>query len=183
MDSKIRTFVEKDIYPDSAYPISKEYAERPTVKAIIFDSEGNIAIVGKAVHHFFTLPGGGVDQDESLDQAIVRECLEEVGCEVSIERELGIIDDYRDRDSKHVVTHCYVAKVVGEKQAPSPTEEEAKLGFFVRWVPIHEALNIIGENVAELRRNRGIPHYNAGFNIVRDHLFLKEYIDSDFPQS
>ena len=52
------------------------------VGAIISDKENNILFEIRAKEPrkgFFALPGGFVDQDESAEMAVVRECLEETG--------------------------------------------------------------------------------------------------------
>lgn len=40
----------------------------------------------RAGRHYFTFPGGGVDEGESVEQTVVREMLEETGLHVSVER-------------------------------------------------------------------------------------------------
>lgn len=57
----------------------------------IFDAEGRILLVRKAYgSHTWTLPGGGLDGDESPMAAAERETLEEAGLQVTIDRLIGI---------------------------------------------------------------------------------------------
>src|SRR3989344_4811259 len=107
---KLGTFTQTDVFPkmeDDKEEI--HFEDRITGKAIVFDDDNNIALVGNKVNSFYLLPGGGVDQDESVELGIIRECLEEVGCNVELKKAIGIIDDYRNRDKKHCVNYCYSA--------------------------------------------------------------------------
>ncbi|MCR4953361.1 MAG: NUDIX domain-containing protein [Treponema sp.] len=56
------------------------------VGVIIYDDDGNILFEIRAKNPrkgFLALPGGFVDADESAEQAVVRECKEELGVEIS----------------------------------------------------------------------------------------------------
>ena len=63
------------------------------------------------------------------------------------------------------------------------TDDEAKHGFYVKWLPKEEALSVLRENVRELKEKREIGFYNMGFDVCRDRLFLEAYAKGDFPQS
>mgnify|MGYP002623953988 CR=1 FL=1 len=55
------------------------------VGVIIYDKYNNILLEVRAKNPrkgFLALPGGFVDADESAENAIIRECKEEIGCEV-----------------------------------------------------------------------------------------------------
>jgi ADP-ribose pyrophosphatase YjhB (NUDIX family) len=171
---KLGTFTQYDVFPEKEDTRKKIIFEnRITGKAIIFDDENNIALVGNRVNSFFLLPGGGVDDNESVENGIIRECLEEVGCKVELKEVIGIIDDYRNRDKKHCINYCYSARVVGKKGELALTEEEEKNGLHVIWVSLDEAIKILEKQVGQLK-NGEVTFYNTGFNILRDHLFLKE---------
>lgn len=168
------THTQADIFPDKE-DNKKEliFEDRATGKAIVFDNQKNIALVGNMVNSLYLLPGGGIDHNESIENGIVRECLEEIGCNVELIKAVGIINDYRNRDKKHYINYCYTANLIGEKGDLSLTEDEAKNGLHVTWVPIDEAKYILEKEVEQLKRG-GVTFYNTGFNILRDHLFLKE---------
>lgn len=168
------TFTQKDIFPEKEDDKEKiNFEDRITGKAIVFDDDNNVALVGTKVNSFYLLPGGGIDPNESIKLGIVRECLEEIGCNVELQKAIGIIDDYRNRDKKHCINYCYVAKLVGEKGKLTLTEDEEKNGLHVIWISLDEAVKILEKEVGQLKRGE-VTFYNTGFNILRDHLFLKE---------
>lgn len=168
------TFTQKDIFPEKEDNKEKiNFEDRITGKAIVFDDDKNVALIGTKVNSFYLLPGGGIDQGESIEVGIIRECLEEIGCNVELKMSIGTIDDYRNRDKKHCINYCYTAKLVGEKGELTLTEDEKKNGLHVIWVPLEEAIKILEKEVGQLKRGE-VTFYNTGFNILRDHLFLKE---------
>ncbi len=170
----LRTFTQKDIFPEKEDDKEKiNFEDRVTGKAIVFDDDKNVALIGTKVNSFYLLPGGGIDQGESIEVGIIRECLEEIGCNVELKMPIGTIDDYRNRDKKHCINYCYTAKLVGEKGELTLTEDEKKNGLHVIWVPLEEAIKILEKEVGQLKRGE-VTFYNTGFNILRDHLFLKE---------
>ena len=171
---KLGTFTQTDVFPGKEDAKEKiNFEDRITGKAVIFDYDNNIALVGNRVNSFYLLPGGGIDAGESIEDGIIRECLEEVGCKVELKEAVGIIDDYRDRDKKHCINYCYSAKVIGKKGKLALTEEEEKNGLHVIWTPLDEAIKILEKEVGQLKHGE-VTFYNTGFNILRDHLFLKE---------
>lgn len=175
----LATHQEEDVFPQLAKKSSGSdvvYEDRLTGRGIILDEEKNVALVGTKVNTFYLLPGGGIHKNETLEEGVIRECLEEAGCIVTLEYNVGYIDDYRTRDKKHCITHCYIARVVGEKKLLELTEEEAANGLHVTWVPIQNALEILQNEVAQLHAGK-VTFYNTGFNILRDALFIKKAIE------
>lgn len=61
---------------------NKEYFKRPGAYGIIKDASGLMAVVKTKTGHF--LPGGGIEKGESPIECLKRECLEEIGAEVSV---------------------------------------------------------------------------------------------------
>ena len=85
---------DRDIFPNF---LEEEiiYIERIAVKVVLRDDEGKIALVGTK---YRLLPGGGVEGGESLVEAAIRECKEEVGCNIVIDSEIGKTEEKTPAD-------------------------------------------------------------------------------------
>ena len=68
-----------------------KYTIRKAVRAVITNSEGLVGLVHVRINSHYKIPGGGMEKDESREEALKRECLEEMGCNIKIEREIGTI--------------------------------------------------------------------------------------------
>ena len=164
-------FTQKDVFPEQEEQKNIAFEDPLTGKAIVFDHGNDVALVGNKVNSFYLLPGGGINKDESVENGIVRECLEEIGCHVKLLNNVGMVEDYRDRDKKHCINYCYTAKLIGEKGELQLTEDENGNGMHVIWVSLDEATKILEKEVEQLKKGE-VKFYNTGFNILRDHLFL-----------
>ena len=169
----IATIQEKDVYPDKKISENIEYNDRLTGKAIILKDENRIALVGNKQNDFLQLPGGGIDEGEDIKEGIIRECLEEVGCDVTLKQEVGCIDDFRPRDKKHCINYCYIAKFSGMRNETKHTKDEAEIGMYTKWVSLNDAQTIFKKQKEQLE-NGLVTFYNTGFNILRDFMFLEE---------
>jgi len=87
----------------------------------------------------WTLPKGGLEGDEQLTDAAVREVREETGLDAEITGELGVIDYWfvwkPDQVRYHKFVHYYLMRHRGGE--PHPRDDEAE---DVVWMPLAEAL-------------------------------------------
>lgn len=161
---------DEDIFPKNFIHKKewKEFTERVAVKVIVFDNEGKIALCGTK---YKLLPGGGVDAGESLEEAGRRECFEEIGCNIQIEKNIGYSEEVRESGKRHQFTHCLVAKIIGEKGEPQSIQEDEK-NMKIYWHSLEDTLRILNEQVHSIP----FESYNSCFN-VRTHLaFLNKFI-------
>ena len=148
-------------------PQPTEWKERSASRAIIFDADKKVALLHVTKKQYHKLPGGGVEEGESLEEALRRESLEEIGCHITNIRELGMSEEHRTRFGVHQICYCYIADVEGEKGAPNFTQEEIAGGFEIVWLPFDDALKLVeSETFTE--------GYQRRFIHARELAFLKE---------
>jgi 8-oxo-dGTP diphosphatase len=92
---------------------------RNTARALILQ-DNNILLLRKDGYEEqgerFALPGGGQDLGETLEQALYRECLEEIGTRVEIRHLFCVADCFKPRDTppgstRHLVEFLFACTV------------------------------------------------------------------------
>ncbi len=160
-----------DIFLNKTFPEVLPWKERKTVKVILRNEKGEIALVTNPIHNCHLLPGGGVDAGEGLVSASDRECREEVGHTIRDQNILGVINEYRARDMVHSETVCLSAIVGDAVSEDGRTEDEKKNGLVVEWYTPREVATLFATQEERLMAGE-IDFYNTGFNIVRDKIFF-----------
>ncbi|MEA2112904.1 MAG: NUDIX hydrolase [Patescibacteria group bacterium] len=164
---------DKDIFKNPEHQEPDSYKDRPTVKIIVKNDKGEIALITNPIHNFFLLPGGGAESSD-LEKEAEREALEEINYHTKIVKEIDKIEEFRNRNTKHCITTCFLAEAVKENDKDLRTEEEKKNGLVVQWFELNKALEIL-ENQTEKVKNEEVKFYNTAFNIIRDFYFLNLY--------
>lgn len=123
----------------------KGFRNRRAVRGVIFDADKNVALLHATTVNYYGLPGGGVDPHETTHQGIVRECKEEIGCDIEILSELGKTLEYRKGNSLINESFGYMANVIGEKGMPIFVGDENDLekNSVIVWVPLSEAIDLV----------------------------------------
>lgn len=162
----LREIHHSEIIPGTSNKSSANFRERHAARAIVIDENGSIALLYVRKYGYHKLPGGGVEDNEDIKQALERELLEEVGCQAEITDELGKIIEYRDEWDQKQTSYCYLAKQVGEASKPDFTEKELSEGFAVVWAKdVTEAIALLEHDTPE--------EYGGKFIRERDLTFLK----------
>src|SRR3989338_924942 len=162
----LKTIRDKDLgLPFEDQAIYKQ--ERKAARAIVFDKDNNVALLHATNKSYHKLPGGGVEKGEDIIEALKREAMEEIGCEDDNIKELGIVEEYRNKFSLHQFSYCFIANLKGEKGTPHLEADEIEDGFETVWLSIDDAIKTI-ENEKDLE------HYEGRFITMRDLILLNE---------
>lgn len=155
------------IFKEGQIGTCSKYEEREAVKIIILDDVDNVAFVGIK---YRLLPGGGVEEGETLETAAKREALEETGCNIDIIDSLGFVIENKQKICRRQKTFCFVAKVTGIKGMPT-THQENEKGIEVEWVALEEVSNFLQN------QNMSIPveSYHSRFNVYNNILFFTKF--------
>ena len=96
---------------------------RVGVYAVIFN-EGRVLLAHRRDIDWWNLPGGGMESDETVDEALCREVREETGLEVQVERLVGVYS----KPLKQEVVLAFHCRVIGG--ALQATEESRECRYF-----------------------------------------------------
>lgn len=140
---------------------------RSTAKAIIIDN--NKILLNKCYDknngHYYSLPGGGQNKYETLQDAVIRECLEETGYDVIPIKFCGICEEICDNEDTrlnysiyaHKLYHIFLCKLASDKYV-IPTEID-DMQESCNWISISDLDNIrilptmINNNIKDLITN------------------------------
>lgn len=96
---------------------------RITARAFVIDKFQKVTLLyysgkfkGKRFS-YYTTPGGGVEGSETLETAVKREVMEEIGFECNILHEVGVIVDYYCDQPIKTVTNYFIVEPTEKKRA------------------------------------------------------------------
>jgi 8-oxo-dGTP diphosphatase len=161
----ILTIRDKDFGLD--FPDPPVYQERGAARAVVFDGDRKIALLHVTKLSYHKLPGGGIEKGESTEDALRREISEEIGCSIVNVRELGIVEEFRNKFSLHQLSYCFFADLDGEKGVPHLEQDEIADGFETVWLSIKDAITI-------LESETGVEDYEGKFIQMRDLSVLRQ---------
>lgn len=110
----------------------KKFDVRETARAIVLDNEGKVGVIYITGKDYIQIVGGGIEKDESIEEGLRRECLEEAGVEIEIVSKLCDVREVKKCDQQVQNSYCYIAKVVGDKGGTKFTKAETDYGFVIK---------------------------------------------------
>jgi ADP-ribose pyrophosphatase YjhB (NUDIX family) len=169
----IITLNDNDVFPHKQTAAVEAWSDRRTVKIVLQNERGEIALITNPIHNCHLLPGGGIEDGESVHQAADRECREEANRAIKQPVDIGIVEEFRARDGKHYITYGVAALADASTNEDARTGNEKDLGLKVNWYPLDDVLKIFADQNRRLSAGK-IEFYNTGFNIVRDETIVAE---------
>ncbi|KAA1156827.1 NUDIX domain-containing protein [Pseudoalteromonas fuliginea] len=144
---------------------------RLTARAIV-TKNNKILLMYTNRYEDYSLPGGGVDDGESIEQGLIRELSEETGAQkISVVKAFGLYEEYRpwykeDFDIIHIKSYCYVCNIADELGKTQLEHYEQQNGMTAKWVNISDA---IAHNERTLANSE-----KQGLSILRETYLLKK---------
>lgn len=141
------------------------FNESSSARAVVFEGD-KIALIKVNRDGYHKLPGGGLEKGETMEEGLVREIKEEIGCDSKVGKEFMQITEYRKEWDQIYKSHVFTAEAVGEKCEPQLIGFEIGKGFENIWVTVDEAIELIKKDKP--------ADYLGSFVVVRDLAILEE---------
>ena len=100
-------------------------------QAVVIDQNSRILLVRHGYRPGWHFPGGGVERDEALSEAMERELFEETGVELTGQPKLhGIFTNFETFPGDHI--GVFIVQEWKQDKVPEPNAEIKEIGFFYR---------------------------------------------------
>ncbi|SEK39679.1 NUDIX hydrolase [Ruminococcus albus] len=137
-------------------------------RAVIINN-GKILLSHETQSGWWLIPGGGLEENESLEECCAREVEEETGYIVSPVQKFLILHEYYEEYC--YISHYYVCEVTGRGHI-SLTEAEKKRGLEPQWLPLDEAVDIFSchqkyAEISEEKRGSYLREYTALLEYIK----------------
>lgn len=132
-----------------------------------------IALLNVTKHHYHKLPGGGIEEGESKDDAFKREILEETGANCEIKDYAGVTIEYRAQEKLLQVSYVFFAEVIGNPGAVKFEQAEIDEGFKLEWIPVEKIQEV-------LIQDKPSNYEGSKFICKRDQAIIDFYAKNNF---
>lgn len=106
---------------------------RIRVAACLVDGDRIVLVTHrKGATSYQLLPGGGVDEGETLTQALAREVTEETGLTATIGRLLIVCESIDPDGKRHILNLVYAAEITGGELHPGQDGTLCDAGWFTK---------------------------------------------------
>jgi 8-oxo-dGTP pyrophosphatase MutT (NUDIX family) len=171
---------------DEEYAPQRIREVREIARGLVSDGHGLYA-----VHHivrqdlfgsydYYETPGGGVDQGETPEMAVVRECREELGYSVRVLEELGFVDDFYNLIGRENHNHYYLCLRQGDFQGRHFVSSGDQMIKETLWLPLEKVIalyeGVPAGKLPNLVKARELPFWKEAAK--RSQLALKALADS-----
>lgn len=125
--------------------LTKEEGELLPVKynarAVVLLNNNKILIIRAENGAYHSIVGGGVEDNEGIENALSREVKEESGYDISIINPIGYLEYWTKKYKK--IDFCFLVKVVGTSSPLNLTKEELSFGHEIMEYSISDAISVL----------------------------------------
>jgi 8-oxo-dGTP pyrophosphatase MutT (NUDIX family) len=121
---------------------------------VLMEQDGRVVLVKHTYDELWYLPGGGVERKETLEEAVRREAMEEVGAELGQLRLLGAYTSFSEYKSDHVLVFvCHDFTLTGVTDG-----EIARFGLFDLEILPEDTSPATRRRIQEYRTSSAVPN-------------------------
>ena len=158
----------------------KKNTEKPVIRyasrGIVLNEKDEIALLFKESKNEYKLIGGGIDENESPQDAFLRECEEELGKNVEIISIIGVIEEHKTQENFKQLSFVFEAKTISDS-VQNLTEQEKEEGAKVVWLKKPDALDKLKKCLNNLHGSKYDSIYRTKFIVLRDIKILEYYLN------
>ncbi|MBT2679317.1 NUDIX domain-containing protein [Bacillus sp. ISL-35] len=147
--------------------------ERVATRAIIMTN--NRILLVQSNRGDYKFPGGGLDENETHEECLMREVREETGyVNCTVKDKVGTIierkmDEYEDHTLFQMTSHYYLCELeTDEKESQQLDDYEAKLEFTAKWVSLEEAITQNETLINKLEKNSWLKRETSVLKHLRE---------------
>lgn len=123
------------------------------VYALIYNKDSNeVLMVYNKDSNGWSMPGGAVEENETLEEATIREVQEETGLLVRVGDVVAVNERFFQEKNEHAIFITFNAEIIGGEISIERPDEISK----IKWVDIHTADKLMPyhkEGINKLKRN------------------------------
>jgi len=116
---------------------------RRVANAVLLNEKNEVGLMHARKPDFYVLPGGGIEEGESVIEALKREVKEEVGADCEVTGELGVVMCYEEEAKNINVSYTFIAKLSGSVGERQLTKGEIEADCVIEWKEIDEMIEAI----------------------------------------
>jgi 8-oxo-dGTP pyrophosphatase MutT (NUDIX family) len=167
------------------YQIMGEEKENPTIKKTNFREavrgvifQDNKILLVQSNRNYYKFPGGGVEEGETHNDALIREVAEETGyVNTLIKEKLGVIiqrhiDEYDEHAYFQMTSHYYLCELKNDEKTDQQLYDyELSEEFTPQWVALGEAIKANDKFIVALEKSDWIERENSVLRKLIDAYF------------
>lgn len=172
-------FLGLEVFEDAHFPLNV----RQAVRAVIF-CDGQILMI-RSDRGDYKLPGGGIEEDESHEKALLREVAEETGYSgCSVKENIGTVteryaDAFEPETYFEMISHYYTCELTDFTRGPLMlSAQEREQNFRPVWIGLDEALRSNHGLLLQHAANRWIQRENFVLSQLKTRLAKRQALPS-----
>ena len=142
---------------------------RLTARAILKREDGLFAVMYAKKFNLYSLPGGGIEGDESPETAIAREIWEETGCICSAIEPLGVVLENRFHADYTQIDFYFVVTTNAESGQLHLTPNEEQNGTHPQWHTLYDVVRLIRDREHDTNQRK----YLQARDVTALHAYLQ----------